>query len=180
MSNKLILWAILLIVGIGLIISANIFRDTNPGSVSRGTPVPILSPTPSEEQNRGSLISQPSSPNSGEIGATCQLSGEIRFIGENLYETIGAKITYQNVDDPIRQIFWKAEPDDGALTIGPNLFEDLSLPNGEREIGVILNKAPVSKLYILAAAITYGIRNSNGDIEVRNADCVGAITVKTP
>src|SRR3989344_9134009 len=106
MFNRVFLWIVILAAGAVLLISANIFRDTNPGPVSQGTPVPILSPSPSEEQNRGPSISQPSSPNSGEIGATCQLNGTIRFINENLYETIRAKIIYQNVDDAIRQIYW--------------------------------------------------------------------------
>lgn len=161
-----------MVAGLGLIISANIFRDTNPSgnlSVLTQTPSPTLEP-----------INQPTprptvSPKS--VVATCQLGGEIRFIKQNLYETRGAKITYQNVDDPTRQIFWKSEPNDETLAVGPNLFEELPLPNGQREIGVSLKNNPTSKSYILTAVITYGARNLNGDIEVRNVDCVGKIIV---
>ncbi len=175
MSNRLILWIIILIAGVGLIISANIFRDKTSSGISRQTPTPfetisiLPSPFPSP---------RPSIPPAQ--AATCQLRGEIRFINQNLYETKDAKITYQNVDDPTRQIFWKSEPNDGVLVIGPNLFEDLSLPSGEREIGVSLKNNPTSKSYTLTAAITYGFKNSNGDTEVKTTNCTGTITVKMP
>ncbi len=175
MSNRLTLWIIVLVAGLGLIISANIFRDTNPlGNL------PVLtgsSSPPPEPTNQVVPKPTPKPGSSVSLLATCQLGGEIRFKTPNLYETIGAKITYQNVDDPTRQIFWKSEPDDGALTIGPNLFEELPLPSGEREIGVSLKNSPTSKSYTLTAAVSYGARNSNGDIEVRNVDCDGKITV---
>ncbi len=108
--------------------------------------------------------------------AACQLSGGIRFIEENLYETKGAKISYQNVDDRIRQIIWRSEPDDGALIVGPNLFEELEIPNGEREVGVSLTKTATARDYILTARITYGFQE-NGRLEVRSADCSGKVTV---
>jgi len=175
MSNKLIFWIIVLVAGLGLIISANIFRDTNP---SGNLPVLTESSSSSPEPTNQVVPKSTSKPDSSvSLPATCQLGGEIRFIKQNLYETKGAKITYQNVDDPTRQIFWKSEPNDETLTVGPNLFEELPLPSGQREIGVSLKNNPTSKLYTLTAAITYGVRNSDGGIEVRNADCVGKITV---
>lgn len=171
MNKNIIFWVIVLVAGLGFIISANIFRDTNP---TGNLPVLIQTPSPTLEP-----INQPAPRPTGLTGtkATCQLGGEIRFVKQNLYETRGAKITYQNVDDPTRQIFWKSEPNDEALAIGPNLFEDLLLPSGQREIGVSLKNNPTSKSYALTAAITYGVKNSNGDIEVRNTDCIGKITV---
>ena len=169
--NNLIFWIIALIAGVGLIISANIFRDTNQGG---SLVIETTSPSLSEPENQGTITPKPTS---SSTVASCQLGGKIRFINQNLYETIGAKITYQNVDDPTRQIFWRSEPADGILAVGPNLFEDLPLPSGEREIGVSLKNNPTSKSYTLTAAITYGARNSNGDIEVRNVDCAGKITV---
>lgn len=181
MSNKPIFWIIVLIAGFGLIILANV-RDTNPGG---NLVIETVSPSP-EPTNQATPLAGQAKPTSKPgssvpLPATCQLGGEIKFIKQNLYETIGAKITYQNVDDPTRQIFWKVEPDDKTLVVGPNLFEGLSLPSGQREIGVALSKTPISKSYTLTAMITYGARNSNGDIvEVRNASCVGKITVTLP
>ena len=177
MSNKLILWIIVLAAGAGILISADIFRGKGSGDISQETPaVPILSPTPSE-QNRGPSISQPSSPNSGEIGAACQVGGEIVFLNKNLYENKNAKIAYQNVDDRIRQIYWKSDPADGALAIGPNLFENLPLPDGERNVGVALAKDTVAKNYVLTAAITYGVKRADGSIEEKIANCTGGISV---
>ncbi len=175
--KNIIFGLVILIVGIGLIISANIFRDTNPGQVFQVTPVPILSPTPSEEQNRGSSISQPRPEGSGEIGTSCQVSGEIVFLNKNIYENKEAKIVYQNVDDSIRQIYWKSNPDDGALAIGPNLFEDLPLPNGERSVGLAFSKEPTDKNYTLTASITYGVKSMSGIVEERIADCTGKVGV---
>lgn len=177
MSKNMIFWIIVLVAGLGLIISANVFRDTNP---SGNLPVLTESSSPSPESTNQAVPKLTSKPvSSVSLSATCQLGGEIRFIKQNLYETKDAKITYQNVDDPTRQIFWKSEPNDEALVIGPNLFEGLPLPSGQREIGVTLSKMPISKSYTLTAAITYGIKNSDGDIDVRNTDCTGKITVDT-
>lgn len=173
-KNNLILWIIVLAAGAGLIISANIFRDTDPGG---DIAIETASTSPFGEANQETITPKPAN---SSIAASCQLGGEIRFINRNLYETRGAKITYQNVDDPTRQIFWRSEPDDGALTIGPNLFENLPLPSGEREIGVVLSKTTISKSYILTAAITYGVRNSNEDTEVKNANCTGKIIITLP
>ena len=176
MSNRLILWIIVLVAGTGLIISANIFRDTNQGPVSQGMPIISESPSPSPDSS-----SVPFSPKSNiSVPATCQLSGEIVFINQNLYETIGAKIAYQNVDDAIRQIYWKSNPGDGVLTIGPNLFENLEIPNGEREIGVVLKGEPSATSYLLTAVITYGVKQPSGAMEVKIANCSGMITVKMP
>src|SRR3989344_4765433 len=131
--------------------------------------MPIISESPSPSPDSSSV---PFSPKSNiSVPATCQLSGEIVFINQNLYETIGAKIAYQNVDDAIRQIYWKSNPDDGVLTIGPNLFENLPLPSGERNVGVAVNKETTVKNYTLTASINYGIKNTNGIVEERIANC---------
>ncbi len=112
--------------------------------------------------------------------ATCSLRGKVEYVSDNIYKTLDAKISYQNVDDPNRFIYWKVEPDDGALTIGPNVFFEAKLPDGEKEIGVSLSKTTAVKIYNLTAYITYGFQKSSGEIEVRNADCAGKITVTIP
>ena len=176
MNKKL--WVVILVAGIGLIISANIFRDKlpNPNQISKGSPTPsespLASPSPSPRPS-------PSS-NNIFVPATCQLSGEIRFINKNLYETIGAKIIYQNVDDKIRQIYWKSDPADGVLTAGPNLFEDLPIPNGQSDVGVALIKEPAVKIYTLTASITFGAKMVDSSIEEREARCTGSVKVTIP
>lgn len=111
--------------------------------------------------------------------ATCQISGSINFINDNLYESKGAKIVYQNVDDPNRFIFWKISPDDGALKAGPNIFQELNLPNNEREVGVTLVQKATAKSYLLTATITYGVPHPDW-MEIKNANCSGTIAVNMP
>jgi len=150
------------IIGVGLLVFANFYRD-KPGAKETVSPSATAQPT---------VISQP---------ATCQLAGEIKFINPNLYETKGAKISYQNVDDIIRQIFWKSSPDDNVLSVGPNLFEDLKVPNGEAEIGVDLRKNTNVKVYTLTASISYGQKDNQGVVVgIKEAKCSGSIKVTMP
>ena len=173
MTNRVIFWIIILILGIGLIVLAQVFRD-KPSNTS-------LNPTISESPAPTVISTQSPTPsgNTSVASTTCQISGSIKFINSNLYETMAAKITYKNVDDKIRQIFWKSSPDDSALSVGPNLFEQLPIPNGEKEVGVALNKEPSASTYILTASITYGLRNQKGEIEEKIANCTGQITIDT-
>ena len=176
MSNKVILSVIASAVGIGLLVLINIFRDGGPNNISKQTPAPsevfISSPSPS--------ASPRPSPSPKQIAASCQITGQIVFLDKNLYENKNAKIIYQNVDDAIRQIYWKSNPDDGVLTVGPNLFEDLPLPSGERNVGVAVNRETTVKNYTLTASINYGIKNTNGIVEERIANCVGKASVQMP
>ena len=176
MSNKLILWTIVLAACAGLIISANIFRDKPSDNISQNSPTPLADETASPS------LSPSSSPLTSpvQVPAACQITGQIVFLNKNLYENKNAKITYQNVDDPIRQIFWKTEPADGALTIGPNLFEDLPLPDGERNVGVALAKETNVRNYTLTASITYGVKRADGSIEEKISNCSGEVLVQMP
>ena len=176
MSNKVI-WIIVLAAGTGLIISANIFRDKPSDNVSQVSSTPLASETVSPSLNP-SASPRPISP--VQVPAACQITGQIVFLNKNLYENKNAKIVYQNVDDVIRQIYWKSDPDDGVLAIGPNLFEELPLPDGERNIGVALNKETAVKNYTLTASITYGARNVRGIVEERIANCTGKVLVRMP
>lgn len=153
------------------------------------TPVPTPRPQPSQTWPKPSVTSTPQS--SGQTlvqtpvpanlitgPATCQLSGSINFINENLYETKGAKVAYQNVDDSSRLVFWKITPDDGALTIAPNIFANIKpLPNGETQVGVSLYETPTAKEYNLTATITYGVKQPDSSEKIERADCTGQVMV---
>jgi len=112
--------------------------------------------------------------------ASCQLSGSISFINKSLYRTEGAKISYQNIDDITRQIIWTVYPDDGALRVGPNLFEQLKIPNGEREVGVALYDDPTVNSYTLTAAVTYGVDQPDGSEKIEEVKCTGEVIVNIP
>lgn len=169
---------ILIVIGVGLLFFANIFRDK-----PKNNPTP--SPTSEQTQSAPSLSPSPApsvTPSVSRVSkaATCQLAGEIKFVSPNIYQTIGAQITYQNIDDKIRQIFWRSSPNDGVLTIGPNLFEELKIPNGEAEVGVDIRKAANVKVYTLTARINYGQRDAAGVTRVKETSCTGSVKVTMP
>lgn len=173
-SFQTILWLAILVVGIGLIAFSLFTRDAKAPGLPSATPTDsfLLQPT----STPASLLVSPAMTKA----ATCQISGSIKFINDNLYETKGAKIAYQNVDDSIRQIYWKTKPDDRALAVGPNLFEQLPVPKGEREVGVTLYKNTGVKLYTLTAQVTYGVKRPQGGEIVKEANCTGTISVTLP
>ncbi|MBI2062803.1 MAG: hypothetical protein HYT61_01015 [Candidatus Yanofskybacteria bacterium] len=207
-SSKAVFWVLVLVGGFGFIIFSSVSRNNvsdveNPSSsslamvsptispanssgiVSKITKIVSPSPTPNDDEsfkgipNQG--LVQTSVPKEQIIGpATCRLEGSINFISEDLYESKGAKIVYNNVDSPARLIFWKTTPDDGVLKIGPNIFSGLPLPNGEREIGVSIEKAASAKSYTLTASVTYGETDERDVEKIKEASCFGIITVTMP
>ncbi|MBI4119844.1 MAG: hypothetical protein HY454_00040 [Parcubacteria group bacterium] len=77
-------------------------------------------------------------------------------------------------------IFWKVTPDDGALRAGPNIFSGLTLPDGEREVGVTIEKITSVKSYTLNTSVTYGEDDERGVEKIKEASCFGVITVTMP
>ncbi len=129
------------------------------------TPKPIPSRTPSLWEQL-----------SGE--ATCELKGEIKYITSTIYDNQDALFTYKGVDHPGRLINWSVSPSDD-LSIGPNLFAQMPLPDGENLIGVSLPENPKYKTYELTASITYG-RLVDGNVKVFTKQCSGKTTVVLP
>ena len=111
--------------------------------------------------------------------ATCQLTGELKFLQHNIYNNQDAKFRYQGIDSPARNIFWRVTPKDD-LTIGPNLFNQLPVPNGDSLLFVVLPDKPVSKRYELTASVQYGRVDSSGNIAVSVANCSGQTVVVLP
>src|SRR3989344_4577427 len=186
MENKknFIFWIIILLVGIGLVSYSylskpisNLGLDTSvvspsssPGiSSSPGlSPSPSISALPSEEPFLG--LGGIKSP------ATCQIQGEVLFGSKDSFSSRDSKISWQNVDSQGRLIFWHISPKDN-LAIGPNLFGNLTVPNGEYENPTVrLPENPIAKSYILTASITYG-QIIQGDVKVKETDCTGKIKV---
>lgn len=203
MWAKNYIWITVLIAGLGLIIYSQfgggfktgqednenlmdedllISGTVSPSPSFSTTPVPTPRPKPSTTgtpvSSGQSLVQTPVPANLITGPATCQLSGSINFINENLYETKGAKMVYQNVDDSSRLVFWKTIPDDGALTISPNIFASIQpLPNGETQVGASLYETPTVKEYILTATITYGVKRPDGSEKIERADCSGQVMI---
>ena len=141
----------------------------SPRATGTATPRPTPTPTPSGSPSLWEQLS-------GE--ASCELKGGIKYLTSTIYDNQDALFTYKGVDHPGRLINWTVTPDDG-LSIGPNLFTQLPLPDGENLIGVSLPENPKYKSYELTASITYG-RLIDGSIKVFTKQCVGKTTVVLP
>lgn len=177
-SNRTIIWLAILVFGIGLIAFSSFTRDARaPEPTVSVSTLPQLTNSPLSQLTTSST---PKKSTSNNKIVACQLSGSIHFINDNLYETKGAKIAYQNIDDVIRQIYWTSNPNDGVLTVGPNIFEGLQIPDGEKSVGVSLNRKTSVKLYTLTAAVTYGVKLPQGGEEEKIANCTGSVTVTLP
>lgn len=203
MKSNPILWSAVLVIGLGLIIYSQfgggfkgeqegpenlmdndllISGTVSPSPSFSNTPLPTPRPKPSATStpvsSGHSLVQTPVPANLITGPATCQLSGSINFINENLYETKGAKMVYQNVDDSSRLVFWKITPNDGALMVSPNIFANIRpLPNSETQVGASLYKTPTAKEYNLTATITYGVKQPDSSEKIERADCTGQVTV---
>lgn len=144
------------------------------------SPSPKLSPrpTPSTSLPTPKLSGSPSlwEQLSGE--ASCELKGEIKYLTSTIYDNQDALFTYKGVDHPGRLVNWVVSPNDG-LSIGPNLFAHLPLPDGESLIGVSLPDSPKYKTYELTTSITYG-RLIDGNVKVFTKQCSGKTTVVLP
>lgn len=181
MQNKknLIFWGIVALVGAGLVLYGYVSRsvkyterpDLNiiqlPPETdlieSDNTPTPTPRPVPTETPFLGLHgIKTP---------ATCQVSGEAEFSGSGLYSS-NTKLSWQNVDSQGRLINWRISPQDN-LAIGPNIFANLTVPDGEYEnLTIRLPENHVSKNYLLTASITYG-QIIQGDVKVKEVNCTG-------
>ena len=206
-SSKVIFWALVPAAGLGLMIFSSVSRNVGP-SVKNPSPstLAMVSPTVSPDTvpaitPKATKTASPSSSDDGELfkgipdqqlvptsvpreqitgPATCRLEGGINFIRGDLYESKGAKIVYHNVDSPARLIFWKVMPNDGVLKVGPNIFSELPLPDGEAEVGVTMEGTASAELYTLTASVTYGETDARGVEKIKEASCFGAITVTMP
>lgn len=206
-SSKSIFWLAILIIGASLIfislpsknskepaisaspdissstsISVSPTPKVTPRPTAKATTLPSNLPFPTTNPAYEGLVQTPVPANLITGPATCQLEGSIVFSSANLYETRGAKMKFQNVDDSARLIFWKFLPNDGVFNAGPNIFANVkTLPNGELTIGATWQsgKTPTVKDYTLTAVITYGVKTNSGEM-VKNSECTGSIKILTP
>jgi len=173
--------ALIAVVIIGAVVWITVGHDGNP--VSSTTPEPSAQGTASASPQPGQSTS-PKPGTSGFIGltglkepATCTVGGTVEFLKPNLFSSSeNTKITWKNVDIQSRQIHWKITPND-ALSVGPNIFANLSVPDGSENLTVGLPAKPVAKSYKLTASVTYG-QMVNGNAVVKEAACSGSTTVR--
>lgn len=183
MENKraLFFWVVVILAGVGLISYSYFFRPgdgtVTPTAGPDLTVSPILdqSPTSSPRPN----MKETEEPFLGLRGitspATCQISGEANFSSPDSFSS-NTKISWQNVDSQGRLIKWHISPKDD-LAIGPNLFANLIIPNGQYDNFTIrLPEKPVAKAYLVTASVTYG-QIIKGDVKVKEVNCTGQVKV---
>lgn len=178
--------AIVIVVILAGFFGFKIYKNIGGGNPSP-TPTVSVSPSPSDLQSLTpqqvedmlknskvqpdvdySLLTKP---------ATCQIAGTIKFLNPTLYENHGNQLTWTGIDSAARQIKWTVSPQDG-LKVGPNLINNLKIPNGSSPIDVTLPASPNSKTYTLSASMTYG-RLVNGDVKIYEVKCSGSTKVET-
>jgi|SRR3989344_4681136 len=178
MKNNLIWIAVLLI---GVVLIGYSFLKSK-GEVAENLPTPSPSANPSVSPSKSPIVSRiplPTGSSQTPQGeASCQLQGEIKFLSSNLYDNQDAKFIYKGIDHPGRNVFWTVTPQDN-LSIGPNIFTKLPIPDGESLLGIVLPAQPKSKRYELTAKVQYG-RLVDGAIKVFEKQCSGKATVVLP
>lgn len=164
----------------------------SPSPTATPTPRPRPRPTATEVplptgDNRTTFIDE-SVPWGLILGqASCQLQGEIKFLNHNTYDNQDAKLIYSGIDHPARNISWTVTPADD-ISVGPNLFGKLVLPNGESLLGIVLPENPKYKQYQLTVKIQYGrlvdqkgnFVTTGGNVKVFEKQCDGKTTIVLP
>lgn len=119
--------------------------------------------------------------------ASCELKGEIKFLNNNTYDNQDALFIYKGIDHPGRNVLWTVTPQDN-ISVGPNIFNKIPIPNGESLLGIFLPENPKSKTYDITAKIQYGrlvdqkgnFATIGGYVKVFEKQCIGKTTVVLP
>mgnify|MGYP001561719673 FL=1 len=119
--------------------------------------------------------------------ASCELKGEIKFLNHNTYNNQDALFVYKGIDSPGRNVFWTVTPQDN-ISIGPNIFNKIPIPDGESLLGIVLPENPKSNRYELTAKIQYGrlvddkgnFVTAGGNVKVFDKQCDGKTVVVLP
>ncbi len=214
-SKNNIIWFIILAVGVVLIF---LFFISNKDKDSKEISGVMLSESPEMSETESPSVSpSPSNPPAGQppniakiplptgdvrtifvdepvpwnlllSDASCELKGEIKFISSNTYDNQDAVFIYSGVDHPARNIKWTITPDDGSLSVGPNIFSKMQIPYGQVLLGAFPLEEPKSKKYELTAKIGYGrLVDENGkfvtvggSVKIFEKQCQGKTTVVFP
>lgn len=147
--------------------SVSVSPFSSPTVKPEATPTPMPTPTPTPTGFVG--------PTGLKASASCIVGGEIEFVEKNISASRDAKISWKNVDMHGRLIKWAIEPED-ELVVGPNLFANLTVPDGSEGLTVRLPESPKAKTYFLTATITYG-QMEKGAVVVKEAKCSGQVKI---
>jgi len=152
------------------------------------TPRPVATKIPLPTGDGRTTFIDESVPWSLLLGqASCRLQGEIKFLNHNTYDNQDARFVYSGVDHPGRNILWTVTPQDD-ISVGPNIFSKLVLPNGESLLGIVLPENPKYKQYELTVKMQYGrlvdekgnFVTAGGDVKVFEKQCDSKTTIVLP
>ncbi|MDO8495758.1 MAG: hypothetical protein Q7S32_04605 [bacterium] len=181
MNKNTLVWLIVLLVGVVLI--GYSFVRNEGEELAYISPSSHLSPevTASPSPLASPSVSPSPLPKASPVPVavvSCRLQGEIKFLTSSLYDNQDAKFIYSGIDHPARNILWTVTPQDD-LSVGPNIFDRLPIPNGESLLGIVLPAEPVAKKYELTAKVQYG-QLVDGTLKVLEKQCSGKTTVVLP
>ncbi len=185
MKRTILIWVLLLFLGLGIIIWGTYTVSMPKFFPIFTSPVPRLSSLPPRPTLSFVETKKPLPSGNGLIQsdfyetlskpATCQISGQIKFVSPTTAEHMNAYLTYTGIDSPARLIKWQVTPSEN-LNIGPNLAASIKLPDGKEMINVVLPEKPIASDYKLTASMTYG-RLVNHNVEVYEVKCTGQTEV---
>lgn len=208
MNKNNIVWVIILTVGIALIgvylwiqplkkngIVDTLLESPEPSVMVSPSAMPTLSKLPNVTKiplptgdGKTTFVDEPVPWDLLLSDASCELKGEIKFLNGNTYDNQDAIFIYSGIDHPARNIKWTITPDDGSLSVGPNIFSKIQIPYGQALLGVFLLQEPKSKKYELTAKIQYGrlvdekgkFVVAGGNVKLFEKQCAGKTTVVFP
>ena len=162
--------------------SIGVSPSVSPSSLPRTSKVPL--PT---GDGRTTFYGEPVPWNLLLADASCTLKGEIKFLDHNTYDNQDALFTYKGIDHPGRNVLWTVTPNE-SISVGPNVFSNIAIPNGESLLSVVLPDNPKSKRYELTAKIQYGrlvdgkgkFVTAGGYVKVFEKQCDGKTVVVLP
>ncbi|MBI2063713.1 MAG: hypothetical protein HYT65_01835 [Candidatus Yanofskybacteria bacterium] len=179
MNKQKLIRLVVLAVGIGLIWFFSFSKKVAQEPVDFAGEI-ILTPTatsePSPVISPMTLPSRTPEITSKYPPAECSLTGSITYISPGLYENKDANIIYKNIDSVARLVLWTIFPDDN-LSVGPNIFASLPLPDGIEDVTVSLPDNPKSKNYTLTAKVTYGVVIDR-NLVIKESLCAGQIPIE--
>ena len=164
------------------LISPSVSGSVTPTPRKTALPTSPVSPTPTKSAG---LVPSPVPWDQLPPEASCELNGEIKYVlvdsgpnHSNIYDNQNAKFIYRGIDHPGRLVNWTVSPQDD-LRVGPQIFAQIPLPDGESLIGISLPENPKYKTYELTAAVSYG-RLVDGNVKLFTKQCTGKTTVMLP
>lgn len=203
-TKNTIIWSVVLVVGVFIVgfyiwtLNVQQISDVVNSPEPSATEIPSVVPSPKPNITKVPVPLPSGDGRTTFIGetvpwsllladASCELKGEIKYLNQNTYDNQDALFIYKGIDHPARNVFWTVTPQDN-ISVGPNIFNKIPIPNGESLLGISLPENPKYKTYNITAKIQYGRQvdakgnfvTEGGNVKVFEKQCTGKTTVVLP